>query len=469
MVSVSVTPMVKVYSIRSWVVNLYLTKFHSLFYGKSMRFLSVKGIEGEYTPPADKSITHRAIMLASVSDGVCEVVNPLYTGDCLSTLGCVEALGVSIEEVETVNLRSLKISGVGLHGFAEPMGVLNAGNSGTTIRLLSGLLAGLPIYSVVTGDSSLLRRPMDRVTGPLRAMGAKIEGRARGRFAPLSFLPGEGLLEPIEYELPVASAQVKSSILFAALRSRGTVVLRGLIASRDHTERMFNYLNLPIEIDDKKIVLHPVSGIPPFYIRIPGDISSASFFIVAALLGNRELLVRSCGLNPTRLGLVEILRDMGANIDISIERDEMGEPIGELVVRKSSLHGISIGADKIPSLIDEIPLVVIVALFADGRTVITGAEELRHKESDRIETTAGLVRALGGDLEVLPDGFIIDGPQRLHRGKIDSRGDHRIAMAGAILGSVIPGGVEVEGFNVSLVSYPGFVDDFKALGGVVEA
>ncbi len=428
----------------------------------------VKGIGGIYVPPPDKSLTHRAIMLAAVAEGRSEVINPLYTGDCISTLNCIEALGVEIKRNKKNRKWALEINGVGLHGFKEPVGVLDAGNSGTTMRLLSGLLAGLPIYAVITGDSSLLRRPMSRIVAPLRAMGARVEGREGGRFAPLSFLPGDGLLEPIEYDLPVASAQVKSAILFAALRSKGIVVLKGLIESRDHTERLFSSMKLPIKVEKERIVLQPVSDILPFRIEIPGDISSASFFIAGALLSQKELIVEGCGLNPTRMGFVNVLRRMGASIEIIVEREELGEPVGKVIIKPSVLKGIEIGRDEIPSLVDEVPLVVAVALFADGRTVIRGAEELKNKESNRLLTTADMVKRLGGKVEVLDDGFVIEGPQILSSGRIDSMGDHRIAMTGAILGSVVNGGVEVIGFEVAKVSYPTFISDFIALGGSVE-
>ncbi len=434
----------------------------------SRGFREVSGIGGTYIPPSDKSITHRAIMLASVAEGWCEVINPLYTGDCLSTLGCVEALGIEIEKMERNDKRVLRILGKGLHGFKEPVGVLDAGNSGTTMRLLSGLLAGLPLYAVITGDSSLLRRPMSRVVSPLRSMGARIEGREGGRFAPLTFLPGDGLLEPIEYDLPIASAQVKSAVLLAALRSKGIVVVKGLINSRDHTERLFKALDLPIEVEEEKIILQPVSEIPPFKVEVPGDISSAAFFIAGALLSGRELTVKNCGINPTRMGFVNVLKKMGASIEIVLEKEEMGEPVGTITVSPSNLRGVEIGKEEIPSLIDEIPLLVAVALFADGKTVIRGAEDLKHKESNRLLTTKEMIEDLGGVVHLLEDGFIVEGPQDLKTGTIDCKGDHRIAMAGAILGSVVEGGVNIVGFEAAKVSYPSFVSDFIALGGAID-
>ncbi len=430
-------------------------------------FSAPDGIGGTIIPPPDKSITHRVLMLASVSLGTCRIRNPLYTGDCLSTLGCIEELGITVNREGFKQERELLIEGRGVRGYREPVHVLDAGNSGTTLRLLSGLLAGLPIYAVITGDDSLLNRPMGRITEPLRQMGAHISGRRNASLAPLTFLPGKGSLHGMDYELSIPSAQVKSSILLAGLKSEDSIVLRGRIDSRDHTERILKFLGLPIESDNGSIVLHPGGVVPDFVVTVPGDISSASFFIAASLLSGKKLTVESCGLNPTRLGFVEVLRRMNAAIRVTEERSEMGEPVGSITVEASRLEGISLKGEDIPGMIDELPLLAAVAMACEGVTVVHGAEELRHKESDRLETTASMIRALGGEIEVYEDGFEIEGPQSLRPGVVESKGDHRIAMTAAVL-STIAGNVRVVGFDAASVSYPSFADDFISLGGRID-
>ncbi len=431
-------------------------------------FSAPNGIGGELIPPADKSITHRALMLGAVSGGVCRVSNPLATGDCLSTAGCLRSLGVSISEEREGEKRILRIEGIGIRGFREPQDVLDAGNSGTTMRLLAGLLAGLPIYAVMSGDHSLLSRPMLRIVDPLQAMGAQVFGRNYGRYAPLVFLPGNGTLRALRYELGVPSAQVKSALLFAALRSTETSVLTGKLDSRDHTERLFAYLKLPLEIENERLALKPVSGIPPFDIEIPGDISSAAFFITAALISGRELWVHNCGINPTRMGFIEIVRKMGAGIEVVEEALAGNEPVGSIHVKPGTLKGVSLSGSQIGSSIDEVPLLAVLGVFARGFTKVCGAGELRTKESDRIDAVAGLITALGGVIRVYEDGFSIEGPQSLSKGAVYSGNDHRIAMAGAVLSAGIKGEIEVRGFEAASVSYPNFIDDFKDLGGNVE-
>ena len=438
-----------------------------------VEFNADNGLGGVLTPPPDKSLTHRALMLASVASGVSSITNPLETGDCLSTRGCLELLGVPFPVEETAYhgtvVKKYTVKGLGLHGFIEPYKVLNAGNSGTTIRLLSGLLAGLPIYAVISGDDSLHKRPMDRVVEPLRAMGANISGRGEGKYAPLSFLPGEGLLNPLNYELPVSSAQVKSALLFAGLRSRGTMVLTGKIHSRDHTERLFKAFGLPIETVENVIKLEPVFELPPFNFTVPGDISSAAFFITGALLSGKELTVKSCGINPTRIGFIRILKRMNADIEIEEIGEELGEPVGIITVKPSSLIGTAIGGSEIPACIDEIPLIAALALCAEGTTTVRGAEELKYKESDRLKGIQMLVESLGGKVDKLDDGFTIEGPQTLSPGIVKSMGDHRIAMAGAVLSAYIKGKVIVDGFDAASISYPNFIEHFLSLGGSVNA
>ena len=424
-------------------------------------FRAPRGIGGEYTPPPDKSITHRSLMLAAVSSGKSTVINALATGDCVSTRRCLEGLGCSIQQSD----HRLVVQGAGLRGLGEPKRPLDAENSGTTTRLLAGLLAGLPIFAVLTGDQSLLARPMARVVQPLRQMGARIEGRDGGRFAPLCFLPGRGELTPLSYSLPVPSAQVKSCLLLAGLRAGGPSRITGKTHSRDHTERMLSALGVRLSSSGEELVLHPPSELPPFQVEVPGDVSSAAFLIAASLISGRSLLVRGCGVNPTRNGFLNVVRRMGARVDIREEHASLGEPSGTIEVNSASLSGTRIGAEEVPELIDEIPLLAVLGLFCDGVTEVRGAEELRFKESDRLSMITRLVEGLGGRLRVFDDGFAVEGPQKLRAGTIDPQGDHRIAMAAAVAAAGVPGGVQVAGFECAAVSYPDFTRDFAALGG----
>lgn len=381
----------------------------------------------------------------------------------MSTRKCLEDLGSSIEETD----HRLVVRGAGLRGFREPDRPLDAENSGTTTRLLSGLMAGLPIFAVLTGDRSLLGRPMGRVVQPLRLMGARIEGRDGGKFAPLCFLPGSGDLAPLEFSLPVPSAQVKSCLLLAALRAGGTSRFSGRTSSRDHTERMLAALGVVLERQGEELVVSPPRSLPAFEIVIPGDISSCAFFVAASLISGRDMLVRGCGLNPSRMGFLNVVTRMGARVESREERVSLGEPVGTLRVSAGELTGAKIGVEEVPELIDEIPLLAVLGLFCHGVVEVRGAEELRFKESDRLMMISSLVEGLGGKVEVFEDGFAVEGPQELRPGTIDPGGDHRIAMAAAVAASGIRGGVRVQGFECAAVSYPDFVRDFIALGGQV--
>jgi 3-phosphoshikimate 1-carboxyvinyltransferase len=441
-----------------------------------MRFRAPRGIGGEIVPPADKSLTHRAFMLAAIADGESRVSNPLETGDCLSTRRCVEALGAVCEGGRGAGrpsagggAREVTIRGLGLRGLREPAGVLDAENSGTSMRLLSGLLAGLPLFAVMTGDSSLRRRPMARVVEPLRSMGARIEGREGGKLAPLCFLPGGGSLSPISYALPVASAQVKSAILLAALRAEGTTRIQEAAgSSRDHTERLLSALGVPLKAERGTLEVTPVPRLPSFSFEVPGDISSASFFLAAALISGHAITVTGCGINPTRLGFLSVLRRMGASIEVAEDRSSLGEPIGSIRASPAPLSAAAVESGEVPDLIDEIPLVAVLGLFARGRTEVRGAAELKHKESDRLAMIGRLVESFGGRIEISDEGFAVEGPQALRAGTVDPMGDHRIAMAAAVAGAGIPAGVRVKGFEAAQVSYPDFIDDFRRLGGIVE-
>lgn len=428
-------------------------------------FLAPRGMGGTHTPPPDKSITHRALMLAGVAKGRSRLRRPLATGDCLSTRRCLESLGVMFADTRD----GLDVTGVGLRGFAEPARALDAENSGTTTRLLSGLLAGQGIFAVLTGDDSLVRRPMARVVDPLRQMGARIEGRQGGRFAPLCFIPGAGDLRPLSWDLPVPSAQVKSCLLLAALRAGGSSRIGGKTGSRDHTERMLRALGVRLEGEGDTLTVHPPGqDLAGFDAEVPGDLSSAAFFVTAALITGGDLAIHGCGINPTRLGFVEVARRMGASAVVHQERSSLGEPVGSITLRHAdALRGTEVAPDEVPDLIDEIPLIAVLGLFARGRTQVRGAAELRVKESDRLAMIAAMAESLGGTIEVFEDGFAVEGPQRLRAGAVDPRGDHRIAMAAAVAGAGISGGVKVPGFDCSRVSYPDFLRDFTSLGGEV--
>ena len=288
-----------------------------------------------------------------------------------------------------------------------------------------------------------------------------------GSFAPLCFLPGSGELTPISWRLPVPSAQVKSSLLLAALRAGGQCRIGGLIGSRDHTERMLRALGVRVEQADGELIACPVRDLPGFEMEVPGDISSAAFFLAAALISGRHLTVRGCGVNPTRSGLLEVMRRMGARLSAQEEKSSLGEPVGTITAEPGELRGTKVSAAEVPELIDEVPLLAVLGLFSRGTTEVRGAEELRFKESDRLEMIAGMAKSLGGKIEVFPDGFVIEGPQALHAGTVDPRGDHRIAMAAAVAAAGIPGGVKVTGFECARVSYPDFARDFAALGGEI--
>jgi 3-phosphoshikimate 1-carboxyvinyltransferase len=423
------------------------------------------GLGGAYAPPADKSITHRALLFAAVADGTSEVRRPLATGDCLGTRACLERLGIRIGEAAD---GTLTIHGAGVQGFVEPAGVLDAGNSGTTMRLLSGMLAGQPLFAAMTGDASLVCRPMARVVEPLRAMGARIEARAGGTLAPLVFLPGSGRLRPLAWDLPVASAQVKGALVLAALRAEGVSLIGGRIDSRDHTERMLGTgLGLGVRVADGRLRVEPARAVPAFDITVAGDASSAAFFVAGALVSGRELAVHACGLNPSRLAFLDVVRRMGARVELSQEGVSLGEPWGTLRLSPARLRAVSVGPAEVPGLIDEVPLIAVLGLFAEGVTEVRGAGELRYKESDRLAAVVRLAAALGGRIEPLADGFRVEGPQRLAGGIVDPVGDHRIAMAAAIAGAGTEGGVRVTDVDCARVSYPDFVRDYRSLGGSV--
>jgi 3-phosphoshikimate 1-carboxyvinyltransferase len=423
-------------------------------------------LEGECRVPGDKSISHRAALLGAIAEGTTEIENFLDGADCLSTLRCLQALGVGVER-DGVRVR---IGGKGRAGLEEPADVLDAGNSGTTIRLLLGILAGQEFMTVITGDDSLKKRPMGRVIKPLLQMGARIWGRESGLKAPLAVL-GRAQLEPLVYRLPVPSAQVKSALLLAGLYSRGETVVQQPVLCRDHTERMMTAFGADLRVDPDWTV--HVSGDRPLRgqrVDVPGDISGAAFLLVAAtLLPGSDILIRGVGINPTRTGVLEVLQRMGAEITLLNERCESGEPVADLRARSARLRGVEIGGSLIPQLIDEIPIIAVAAAAAEGETVITDAAELRVKETDRIEAVACELRKLGVDLDTRPDGLAIHGGRPLKGAALDSWNDHRLAMSLTVAGLASAAGETTVGSTGCIeVSFPGFAGLLTALGAHVQ-
>lgn len=416
-------------------------------------------LSGRLRVPGDKSISHRSIMLGSLAEGVTHVTGFLDGEDCLCTLDAFRAMGVNIERRGS---NELAIEGVGLQGLKAPSGPLYLGNSGTSMRLLAGLMAGQPFEVTMTGDASLSRRPMRRVTAPLTEMGAVIEATSQG--TPPLRLRGGGQLKGIHYQMPVASAQVKSAILLAGLYAHGQTCVTEPAPTRDHTERMLEGFGYNVERKASTVCLRGGGRLRAARIDVPADISSAAFFLVgASIASGSDLTLEHVGINPTRIGVINILRAMGADIHVLNERTVGGEPVADLHVRSASLRGIRIPLDQVPLAIDEFPVLFIAAANAEGETVLTGAQELRVKESDRIQVMADGIRALGGDATPTPDGMIIRG-KALGGGRIDSRGDHRIAMAFAIAALRAQGPIVIDDCANVRTSFPGFVTLAQGVG-----
>jgi len=412
----------------------------------------IRGIKGLITVPADKSISHRGVMLGALARGKNRISNFLRARDTLATLRCIEGLGVEVQDAGT----ELLIEGKGLNGLREPVDVLDCENSGTTMRLMTGILSACPFFSVLTGDLSLRSRPMRRVVEPLRMMGARIGGREDGRLAPLAIQGGN--LKGIDYTLPVASAQVKSALLLAGLGAEGETVVREKVPSRDHTERMLAGMGARISSTGGVIRLKPEGTLHPVDMAVPGDISSAAFWIVGAtLVAGSEILIPGVGVNPTRSGLLTVLEAMGANIELMNQRVAGGEPVADILVRSAEkLSGATVGGELVPSLIDEIPILAVAMAMAEGESVVRDAAELRVKETDRIKATCACLRQLGVEVEEQDDGFRVWGKGRLDGARVSSFGDHRIAMAMGIAGLVAEGETVVEGAEAVNISYPGF-------------
>lgn len=402
--------------------------------------------------PGDKSISHRAIMFGSLAEGVTEVDGFLPGEDCMSTIHCFRQLGVHIERLSETKIR---IQGNGFSGLKEPMCTLDVGNSGTTIRLMMGILAGTPFFSTVIGDESIARRPMGRVVNPLRQMGANIDGRNDGQFTPISIRGGN--LKGIDYQSPVASAQVKSALLLAGLQAEGVTTVREPYLSRNHTECLLPAFGIELTTKQNQVSIRGGQSLRAAHVRVPGDISSAAFLIAAALLvEGSEITIPNVGLNPTRTGLLDVLKQMNADVTIEPADTWCNEPVGQIICKYSQLKGVTIGGEMIPRLIDEIPILAVIATQANGETVIKNAEELKVKETNRIKTTVEELSKLGANIEETPDGMRIIGPTRLKGGVCHSHGDHRIGMALAIAGLASDEGVRLEGSEAIQISFPQF-------------
>jgi 3-phosphoshikimate 1-carboxyvinyltransferase len=410
---------------------------------------------GDISVPGDKSVSHRALIVGALAKGPSRAIGANLGHDVLSTASVLTGLGARCRVVEDNS--GVDVEGCGWRGFSEPGDVLDAGNSGTTLRLMLGVCAGLPFATVLTGDASARRRPMLRIVEPLREMGATIDGRERGDRAPL-FVRG-GRLRGIDWTTPVASAQVKSGLLLAALNADGRTCIEEPAMSRDHTERLLEAAGVPIVRKGLSVTVNGPVDVAPTDRRICGDLSAAIFFVVAAaLVPESRLTVRFVGLNPTRTGSLDILRDMGAAVEIETVGAESGEPVGDLGVTSSRLQGIEVDPGLVPSTIDEVPILAVAATQAEGETVIRGASELRVKETDRLAAMAQGLRVLGADAEELPDGLVVKGPVQLSGGEVDSYGDHRIAMAFAVAGLVASEKVRVKRWSCVDTSFPGFLD-----------
>lgn len=421
----------------------------------------INSINGEIKIPGDKSISHRAAMVGAISFGDTEINNFLMGEDCLSTIRSLEDCGVEFETAGSIIL----VHGRGLRGLKKPGRILDAGNSGTTIRLLSGILCGQGFESSITGDGSIRRRPMRRVIEPLRLMNARITGE-KDEFAPLHILPSN--LKGIEYAMPVDSAQVKSAILFASLYADGPTVIIENNPSRNHTEIMLSNFGACIDIDGNMIKSYPADSLKAQNITVPGDISSAAFFIVAAIVSKKSCVrIKSVNINPTRAGVLEVLISMGADILVENKRMVSGEPVADITARSSSLKGVEIQPGMIPRLIDEIPVICAAAVFADGVTRITGAGELKYKESNRIDTCVYNLRSLGADIDGTDDGIIIRGGKKIHGGIVKGFSDHRVVMAMAAAGFGIEESIFIDGEQSASISFPGFFRIMEMLAGHV--
>lgn len=423
-----------------------------------MEIKKLTNLHGELTVPGDKSISHRAVMFGSLAKGTTKITHFLEGADCLSTISCFRKMGIDIEN----NNGEILVHGKGLHGLSAPVDILDVGNSGTTTRLISGILAGQNFVSELTGDDSIQSRPMKRIMTPLLSMDADIASIKGNNCVPLRIIGHP--LKAIHYDSPVASAQVKSCVLLAGMYSDGITSVTEPVLSRNHTEIMLNYFGARVTSEGTTASIAPEPYLFAREITVPGDISSAAYFIAAGLLvPGSEILLKNVGINPTRDGLLRVCKDMGADITLlNVNMD--GEPTADLLVRASSLHGTTVGGEIIPTLIDEIPMIAVMAAFAEGTTVIKDAKELKVKESDRILVMAENLSRMGADITPTDDGMIIHGGKPLHGAEIDSYLDHRVAMSFAVAGLLCDGPLSIKGGDCVKISYPEFYEDLYRLG-----
>ena len=429
-----------------------------------MKLKKVNGLKGTVTVPGDKSISHRAVMFGSISNGLTEITNFLQGADCVATIDCFRNMGIEIDNTSD----RILVHGKGLHGLSKPSGTLDVRNSGTTTRLICGILSGQPFESTLSGDASLNARPMDRIITPLSSMGANIQSVYKNNRAPLYIRPAA--LHGIHYHSNVSSAQVKSAILLAGLYAEGPTKVTEPVLSRNHTELMLKGFGADIHSVIEEDGMSATAAILPSQtlegqkIIVPGDISSAAYFIAAGLLvPNSEILIQNVGINPTRAGILKVCQDMGGDITFLNKKTAGGEPTADLLVRTSTLHGTTIEGSLIPTLIDEIPMIAVLAAYAEGTTIIKNAEELKVKETDRIETVTVNLKAMGADITPTDDGMIIHGTGTLHGTKIHSFLDHRIAMAFSIAGLAAEGETEILENHCVDISYPTFYETLQTL------
>ena len=415
----------------------------------------IKKAVGQIKVPGDKSISHRAVMLGSLANGVTEISGFLKGADCLSTIDCFRKMGIDID----INGENVTVHGNGLRGLKKPDEMLYTGNSGTTTRLLCGILAGQNFDTSITGDVSIQKRPMGRVVQPLSMMGAKIENE----YCPL-YITGTKL-HGIDYKMPVASAQVKTAIILAGLYADGETVIHEIEKSRDHTELMLSAMGADLTVDNLDITVKPTNDLTAVNVDVPGDISSAAFFLVlGAIMPNSQITVTNVGINPTRTGIIDVLKDMGADITLENVHTSAGETVADITVRSSSLKGTTVGGDIIPRLIDELPIIAVAAVFADGQTVIKDAQELKVKETNRIRAVVDEFNKCGIDITETDDGMIINGGKSIHGADFKTYGDHRMAMSLTVLAQLADGESTLDDSDCACVSYPTFFDDFYKLG-----
>ena len=415
----------------------------------------IKKAVGQIKVPGDKSISHRAVMLGSLASGVTEISGFLKGADCLSTIDCFRKMGIDID----INGENVTVHGNGLRGLKKPDEMLYTGNSGTTTRLLCGILAGQNFDTSITGDVSIQKRPMGRVVKPLSMMGAKIENE----YCPL-YITGTKL-HGIDYKMPVASAQVKTAIILAGLYADGETVIHEIEKSRDHTELMLSAMGADLTVDNLDITVKPTNDLTAVNVDVPGDISSAAFFLVlGAIMPNSQITVTNVGINPTRTGIIDVLKDMGADITLENVHTSAGETVADITVRSSSLKGTTVGGDIIPRLIDELPIIAVAAVFADGQTVIKDAQESKVKETNRIRAIVDEFNKCGIDITETDDGMIINGGKSIHGADFKTYGDHRMAMSLTVLAQLADGESTLDDSDCACVSYPTFFDDFYKLG-----